>query len=488
MPRAGVRGPARAPLWRSDRVQRRAHQAGWHAQGLSGLVRRHSRFHRLQRHRPAHRKRSRRRGGRRAQEDGRGGDSPPLSRHGSHGQRRRAALSGTGRGSSSARSRMNDAKERLLDAWRGEVRARAQYEILAQRVRDPKRANIIRQIAEAEGRHRKRVEKRLGELGISLPDAESARLSWLQRLQAELAPISVVIARMEAAEQSEIDDRYHRPTGDPQTDEVLSAIRVEEQGHSRSLDELQAAHATDINKPSGVQSRLDRILHRESWHRTGSGWISGAIYGANDGLAAVFGIVAGVSGATGGSSFVLTAGLFGAIASALSMATGAYLAERSEGEVTEANVERERQEIVEHPEEEKEEVSLFYQLKGIDKEMADRLAEQLSGTPEALLKVHAPEELGVLEAPGNPVQSAIAAGVSTFIGAMIPVMPFFWLRGTSGVITAAVVSLIAHFLVGASKALFTLRTWWSAGLEMTLAGIIVGGITYALGLVLKVGG
>src|SRR5437763_11300641 len=130
---------------------------------------------------------------------------------------------------------------------------------------------------------------------------------------------------------------------------------------------MPAAHDKDQPPPSGPEARLNRILGRESWHRTGSGWISGAIYGANDGLAAVFGIVAGVSGATGGSSFVLTAGLFGAIASALSMATGAYLAERSEGEVTEANVERERQEIVEHPEEEKEEGSLFYQLKRIEK-------------------------------------------------------------------------------------------------------------------------
>src|SRR5436853_7818925 len=104
----------------------------------------------------------------------------------------------------------------------------------------------------------------------------------------------------------------------------------------------QAAHATDINKPSGVQSRLDRILHRETWHRTGAGWISGAIYGANDGLAAVFGIVAGVSGATGGSTFVLTAGVAGALASALSMATGAFLAERPEAAEAEANVERER--------------------------------------------------------------------------------------------------------------------------------------------------
>src|SRR5579885_1166224 len=78
----------------------------------------------------------------------------------------------------------------------------------------------------------------------------------------------------------------------------------------------------------GAGVRLRRILERETGHRRGGSWVSDAIYGANDGLAAVFGIVAGVSGATGGSSFVLTAGLAGALASALSMATGAFLAER----------------------------------------------------------------------------------------------------------------------------------------------------------------
>ena len=380
-----------------------------------------------------------------------------------------------------------EAVDRLLQAWHGEVQAREMYMLLAERMGDSRRGEIIRAIAEAEGSHRQRIETRLRELGQPIPDPSSVKLSVVQRLQARLAPVETVISRMEAAEELEITDRYKRSTGDPDTDAVLEKIRVEEQGHSRSLESMEVAHHAGP-APSSVQSRLNRILGRESWHRTGAGWISGAIYGANDGLAAVFGIVAGVSGATGGSSFVLTAGLFGAIASGLSMATGAYLAERSEGEVAAANVERERQEIIEHPDEEKEEVSLFYQLKGIDKEMADRLAEQLSGSPEALLRVHGPEELGGLEASSNPVQSAVAAGVSTFIGAMVPVMPFFWLRGTTGVITAAIVSLIAHFLVGASKSLFTLRTWWSAGLEMTLAGVIVGGITYGIGLVLKVGG
>ncbi len=362
------------------------------------------------------------------------------------------------------------------------------YSILAERETDPRRAEIIRAIAAAEASHRERIESRLRELGEPVPDPSTVRLSLWRRLQARLAPVETVIARMEAGEEAEITDRYKRPTGDPDTDRVLQEIRVEEQGHSRSLETMQEAHRAAGPGPAGPQRRLDRILRRETWHRTGTGWISGAIYGANDGLAAVFGIVAGVSGATGGSSFVLTAGLFGAIASGLSMATGAFLAERSEEEVAAANLQREREEVLDNPDEEKEEVSLFYQLKGIDKASADRLAEQLAQSPDSLLKVHAPEELGSIESSGSPAQSAIAAGVSTFIGAMVPVMPFFWLRGTTGVITAAVVSLVAHFLVGASKSLFTLRTWWSAGLEMTLAGVIVGGITYAIGLVLKVGG
>ncbi|HEY1421310.1 MAG TPA: VIT1/CCC1 transporter family protein [Candidatus Dormibacteraeota bacterium] len=383
----------------------------------------------------------------------------------------------------------NEAVARLLQAWRGEVQARALYNLLADRVGDERRAEVIRAIADAEASHRERIEKRLRELGQPVPDPSRVKLSLMQRLQARVAPVPAVMARMEAAEEEEIDDRYNRTTGDPGTDAVLRSIRAEEQGHSRTLESMQAAHAGDERPASGPQSKLNRILGRETWHRSSSGWISGAIYGANDGLAAVFGIVAGVSGATGGSSFVLTAGLFGAIASALSMATGAYLAERSEGEVAAANVARERQEVLEHPEEEQEEVSLFYQLKGIDKATADNLAAQLARDPDALLKVHAPDELGgSLDGSSQPVQSALAAGISTFIGAMVPVIPFFFLRGGAAVITAAFVSLVAHFLVGAAKSLFTLRKWWSAGLEMTMAGVIVGGITYGIGLVLKVGG
>ena len=383
--------------------------------------------------------------------------------------------------------RSNEAVARLLEAWRGEVEARAVYAILAERMRDPRRAQVIREIADGEGRHRERIEKRLRELGRPIPDPSTVHISPWLRLQARFAPVTRMLAHMESNEQVEITDRYKRSTGDPDTDAVLASIRSEEQGHSRTLDAIQATHGGEA-PASGAEGRLNRILGRETWHRTGSGWISGAIYGANDGLAAVFGIVAGVSGATGGSSFVLTAGLSGAVASALSMATGAFLADRSESEVVEANVAQERREIEEHLDEEKEELSLFYQLKGLDAAFADQLAAKLAENPDAMLKVLAVEELGGTESGGNPVQSALAAGISTFVGAMVPVIPFFFLRGTTAVLVAAIVSLIAHFLVGAAKSLFTLRKWWSAGLEMTLAGVIVGGATFALGLVLKVSG
>jgi VIT1/CCC1 family predicted Fe2+/Mn2+ transporter/rubrerythrin len=378
----------------------------------------------------------------------------------------------------------DEVRDRLLEAWRGEILAGAVYELIAKRMGE-RDATILRRMAQAEGGHRRRLEQRMSELAIPIPDADTVRVPLWLRLQARLAPVDRLLAAREAAEDDEVADLYRRSTGDPETDRLLHEIRREERSHSRAVEEIRGGGPEfgGGEKPP-AQIRLDRILGRERWHRSGGGWISGAIYGANDGLAAVFGIVAGVSGATGGSAFVLTAGIAGALASALSMATGAFLAERSEGEVMEANLEQERREIAEHPEEEKEELSLFYQLKGIDPRTADELAEKLSHEPDAMLRALASEELGGVGDRGDPNQAAVAAGLSTGVGAIIPVIPFIFTTGTLAIVLAAIISLIAHFLVGAAKSLVTLRTWWAAGLEMTLAGVLVGGATYLVGLAL----
>ena len=383
----------------------------------------------------------------------------------------------------------SEVRDRLLVAWRGEIVAGQVYELIAERL-PAREADILRRMAGAERGHRERLEARMAELGIAVPSPENVRLSPWLRLQTRIAPVDRLLAAREAAEDDEVGDLYKRPTGDPATDELLRGIRKEERAHSHAVSEMRSgiadgAGVTDAQvPPHPAQVRLDKIIGREKWHRTGGGWISGAIYGANDGLAAVFGIVAGVSGATGGSSFVLTAGVSAAVASALSMATGAFLAERSEAEVAHANIERERQEIAEHPEEEQEELSLFYQLKGVDEATANAMAEQLAKQPEAMLRALAVEEFGIAGDRGDPAQAALAAGVSTGLGAIVPVIPFIFTTGTVAIVTAAVISLVAHFLVGAAKSLVTLRSWWSAGLEMTLAGVIVGGATYLVGLAL----
>src|SRR5436309_8260811 len=139
---------------------------------------------------------------------------------------------------------------------------------------------------------------------------------------------------------------------------------------------------------------LDSILQRERWHVRGTGWIGDAIYGVNDGLGAVFGIVSGMAGYTGGSEVVLAAGLAGTLASALSMGAGAYLASKSEREVYESEVSRERAEIEEDPHEELLECELFYQLKGFSAEEARAMAERLQKLPKQFLRT------SVHEAPG----------------------------------------------------------------------------------------
>jgi VIT1/CCC1 family predicted Fe2+/Mn2+ transporter/rubrerythrin len=381
-----------------------------------------------------------------------------------------------------------DVSARLIDAWTDEVQATIVYGLIAQRESDPRRAQVLNQLAEIERSHRARLEQRMSDLGIEIPDERSVRLSTWRRVQARVAPVDRLLARQEAMEQDIASEIEERPTGDADTDRLLEQIRDEEEQHTVALAQLRAGGVPAVERPSpatadGPQVRLTRILGRERWHRGTGGWISGVIYGANDGLAAVFGLVAGFSGATGGSHLVLTAGLFGAIGSALSMATGAYLAERSVAEVAAANLAREREEISTHPEEEKEELSLFYQLKGLTVAEADQVVERIAEDPEQLFKAIAIEEFGSADAErGDAVQAALAGGLSTAAGAMVPVLPFFFLSGTAGVIVAASVSLVAHFGVGAAKSLFTLRSAWSAGLEMTAAGALVGGVTYLLGL------
>lgn len=372
--------------------------------------------------------------------------------------------------------------EALQLNWRAEKESALVYRDLGELEKDTRRKAILLRLAEAEERHAARWEKRLRELGApapAVPDTLGSRLSrWFNRH----VGAAIVIQRMEAREdrdKARYESQQVAALGrDPEAPSILQEMEVEEKAHAKVLQNLTPA--------LGPRAALDVMLKRERWHVRGVSWIADSIYGVNDGLGAVFGIVSGVAGATDNQQhYVLISGLAGMIASALSMGAGAYLAVKSQREVYEAEISRERREVEEDPEEEIEEMALFYQLQGFEPEEARKVAEKLGQDPERMVKAMAQSELGLSEQSfPHPWKSSLSAALSTAVGAFIPIIPFFFLTGFTAVLVAFGVSILAHFAVGAAKSLLTTRSWLASGLEMTLVGILEAAVTYGLGLLL----
>src|SRR5438034_11071739 len=365
--------------------------------------------------------------------------------------------------------------------WRAEVETAQAYRALAGREPDEKRKGILLRMAEAEERHAQRWAEKLADLGEpipTIPDSFGRRLQrWLDRaLGTEIA-----IRRMEAAEEKHEaafrDQRERVLASEHDVKDFLRESAVEEKAHARALQTMVPQF--------GPRAVLDTILKRERWHGRGGSWVEDAIYGVNDGLGAVFGIVSGVAGATNNQQhFILISGLAGMIASSLSMGAGAYLAVKSEAEVYEAEIAREKAEVEENPEEEIEEMSRFYQLQGFTPEESQKMAERLAQQPEQFVQAMAQSELGLSEHRfPNQWTAATSSAISTAIGAFVPIIPFFFTGGMTAVAISFAISLAAHFAVGALKSLITIRSGWASGLEMTWIGIIVAVVTYGLGLV-----
>ncbi len=371
----------------------------------------------------------------------------------------------------------------LVENLRAEITSAATYRYFAECENDLRRKSVLERLADAEDRNADRWRTRLAELGVE-PEPQPVKIPRIVRMRAK-TDLHAALREAESIEDEHLQhynadaDRFL----DPESSRIMREIARDEARHAQTLSSLTSVRPAD----TGPRSRLDKLLKSER-HVSSGTWIADAIYGANDGLGAVFGIVAGVAGGNASAHFILLAGIAGAVASAVSMGSGAYLAAKSEREVHEAELAREQREIREDPEEEREELALFYELKGLSEEEATMLADRISQDEDQFLKVLASEESGLSEERlPSPGISALSASVSTGMGAIVPVIPFFFVAGTTAIVAAAVVSLIGHFVVGALKSLVTIRSWWSSGLEMTLIGVLVGAVTYAVGYLVGVG-
>ncbi|MFI1729590.1 VIT1/CCC1 transporter family protein [Streptomyces acidicola] len=224
------------------------------------------------------------------------------------------------------------------------------------------------------------------------------------------------------------------------------------------------------------EAHRDNHTHRD----VNGGWLRPAVFGAMDGLVSNLALMTGVAGGSVGQQAIILTGLAGLAAGAFSMAAGEYTSVASQRDLVEAELDVERRELRKHPEDEEQELAALYVSRGVEPELARKVARQLSHDPEQALEIHAREELGI--DPGDlpsPTVAAVSSFGSFALGALLPVLPY--LLGATTLWPAVLVALAGLFGCGAVVARVTARSWWFSGLRQLALGGAAAGVTYALG-------
>jgi len=330
------------------------------------------------------------------------------------------------------------------ESWREEKQSAWLYRELAACEPDPRIAGLFSALATAADRQAETWQP-----GATPPAfAPSSRARLAARLARRLGP------------------RRVRP--------MLAALKV------RGLS------AYDARTPGGHLMPTSVGVSERRHKGYGGGNLRAAVFGVNDGLVSNTSLIMGVAGAGATAASVVTAGVAGLLAGALSMAAGEYISMRSQREMFEYQIGLERDELAEYPEEEAEELALIYAARGMDLEQARSITRELVKNPEAALDALAREELGLNpDDLGSPWGAAIFSFLAFAAGAVLPLVPFLLgLPLGRAVTVAAVVAGIALFGVGAALSLFTGRNAWRGGLRMVLIGGGAGLVTWIIGSLL----
>lgn len=220
----------------------------------------------------------------------------------------------------------------------------------------------------------------------------------------------------------------------------------------------------------------------ETWHSPRGKAVREVVFGMHDGLITTLGFLSGVSGAEAGRGFILLAGLASAFATTLSMGFGAYLSTKSEREFYQREIDRERYEIETMPEKEREELHVIYSRKGFREDEVEMIVKHLASDKELWLKTMMVEELGLVEERfDDPVKVGALIGLSSLVGAALPLLPYLFLPPLQALPASALVAGIALFGTGAGRTIVTKKRWWQSGLEMAGIGFFVAGASYLLG-------
>jgi len=344
------------------------------------------------------------------------------------------------------------------------------YERLAAAETSPELARVYRRLAATESRHAQEWARRIEAAGGKVP---RHRTSWHTRTYGWLARRfgpALVVPSLAAVER--------RAAGGYQGQAEAEAVGMpaEERSHARVFSALARRASRGLEGSA--------VARYEGRHRSmGGNALRAGVLGGNDGLVSNLSLVMGVAGAEMSGSGVLLTGLAGLLAGALSMALGEWLSVQSSRELFQHQIGIERRELEEYPDEEKEELALIYQAKGMAAEEASVLAERLLSDEATALDTLSREELGIdpEELGGSAWEAALTSFVLFAIGAIIPVVPFFFTGGWVGVAWSAGLSAIGLYVIGAGMTLVTGRNALHSGLRQVAFGLGAAVITFTIG-------
>ena len=358
-------------------------------------------------------------------------------------------------------------RSRLVDNLVDELNGAALYESLAAAEKDGRLAEVYRRLAAVEKRHADRWRKRLEDEGVALPNFKP---SWRTRTLGFLARrfgTGVVLPTVQTLEQTDTNKYATQPDA--------RDFHGDERSHSRVIQLMSSMR--------GGFAGTD-VARLEGRHRTGGGnALRAAVLGANDGLVSNLSLVMGVAGAAMNQRTILIAGIAGLIAGAGSMALGEWLSVQSSRELYRNQLETEEEELRMAPEEEEEELALIYQARGLGEEQARAFAASMMRNTDTALETLAREELGIdpAELGGSAWEAAITSFLLFALGAIVPVLPFFFARGDTAAMLSVVFSMGALFLIGAAITLFTGRPVLFSGLRQVIFGLAAAALTFGIG-------
>jgi len=351
----------------------------------------------------------------------------------------------------------------------GEVDGAALYGALADVESDPKLAGVYRRLASIESAHGDFWRGRLRQAGSAplalKPSFRAQALGWLARRFG----VGFVLPTVAAGEARDVS------VYDNQPDAAAAGLPNDERSHRRIVQAVEAASG-GLTGPE--------IAQLEGRHRgAGGNALRAAVLGANDGLVSNLSLVMGVAGAVGGGKTVLLAGLAGLVAGSCSMAMGEWLSVNSSRELYQRQIATEAMELEHVPEEEKEELILIYQAKGLTESEARALAERLLANKETAVDTLAREELGIdpKELGGSAWQAAGASFLLFALGAIFPVAPFFVMSGLPATVASLALAGAAMASIGAATSLFTGRSALFSATRQVLIGYLAAGVTFGVG-------